>query len=333
MFENALRKEFGQPRDIGLDFLRAWATFLVVVGHAIQFANPDFDRSWAFKVIYAFHMPLFMCISGYVAPQLVGRGVIGKKFKQLVIPFLIWTALVFMARYFADGGYLHMGFDGLEAVGQNLLGVLRTPDSGLWFLWILFLNFCVFAIFNGRYLLPLSFAFVISLYLLQSLSTEFSYYGLNLIRWHYPFFILGVLIRDGRVLAGVEKFFWVLFVLTVIALTQWDRNLVTVLFGVAMQSAALSKAVTLVIKLLAAVGVILILFLLKERVRQLGQFLGFLSDQSLGYYGAQTLVFVYATMFLKTQVSVFLFTFVVCTVLVFLLNKNRFLRRFLLGKV
>ena len=57
-----------RSNDPGLDILKAAATLLVIVGHVIQFTNPNFDDSPLFKIIYAFHMPLFMCISGYPGP-------------------------------------------------------------------------------------------------------------------------------------------------------------------------------------------------------------------------------------------------------------------------
>lgn len=51
-----------------IDILRGFATILVVLGHILQYSmmqNEAFYNDFLFKVIYSFHMPLFMCISGF----------------------------------------------------------------------------------------------------------------------------------------------------------------------------------------------------------------------------------------------------------------------------
>ena len=56
-----------------LDVLEAVAITLVLVGHAMQFGSgmhcyiySDIFDNVVFKVIFSFHMPLFMLISGYL---------------------------------------------------------------------------------------------------------------------------------------------------------------------------------------------------------------------------------------------------------------------------
>ena len=47
------------------DFLRGIAIFLVLLGHSIQWIDPEWQHNRLFEGIYSFHMPLFMFISGY----------------------------------------------------------------------------------------------------------------------------------------------------------------------------------------------------------------------------------------------------------------------------
>lgn len=78
-------------------------------------------------------MPAFMAISGYLAfrPNM-NEGeyvkplysVIYRRFRQLIIPFLIWTFLLLLIN----------GKLSLDNIGVYLL----YPDKGLWFLWVLF---------------------------------------------------------------------------------------------------------------------------------------------------------------------------------------------------
>lgn len=55
-------------REISFDILKAIAIFFVIVGHTIQYLGPtDGMDSLIFGIIYSFHMPLFVAISGYFA--------------------------------------------------------------------------------------------------------------------------------------------------------------------------------------------------------------------------------------------------------------------------
>ena len=49
-----------------VDVLKGYAILLVILGHSIQNTVLDFDGNIVFRVIYSFHMPLFMILSGIV---------------------------------------------------------------------------------------------------------------------------------------------------------------------------------------------------------------------------------------------------------------------------
>lgn len=71
-------------------------------------------------------MPLFMMLSGFVTSvryenfQQVFHS-LSRYFTQLVVPFILWSAL-----------------DCLLIGRNDIFRVLRNPDHGLWFLWVLF---------------------------------------------------------------------------------------------------------------------------------------------------------------------------------------------------
>ena len=57
-------------RDRTIDNIRGFAIFLVVVGHCIMRFyeyNAAFADNYWFRLIYSFHMPLFMFVGGWVA--------------------------------------------------------------------------------------------------------------------------------------------------------------------------------------------------------------------------------------------------------------------------
>lgn len=73
-----------------IDLCKSFAIFCVLVGHAIQncgTGEPFDNLLWT--IIYAFHMPLFMILSGYFLQnsfKLPFKTLVSKKFKQLIIP-------------------------------------------------------------------------------------------------------------------------------------------------------------------------------------------------------------------------------------------------------
>ena len=54
-------------RNIYIDVLKGLAVLAVLLGHAIQRGLViNYTEDIIFKIIYTFHMPLFMFLSGYV---------------------------------------------------------------------------------------------------------------------------------------------------------------------------------------------------------------------------------------------------------------------------
>ncbi len=177
-----------RDRDNGIDFLRALAALLVILGHVIQSANDNFDELLLFKLIYSFHMPLFMFISGYLAWGTDSASFVRKRMLQLFVPFLSWSVI-----YSLLCNYAHLAHGDFYALATWWVGVFRSPDSGgLWFLWVLFLNSVGFFLFAKNRRKYFAYAFVIaSLYVIQGIAYN-NILGLRLVAWHFPFFIAGV---------------------------------------------------------------------------------------------------------------------------------------------
>jgi len=125
-------------RLIWADSLKGFLIILVVLGHAIQITLGNAcETNHLWNIIYSFHMPAFMAVSGYVAfrpeacfsNQSVLR-TIWRRFGQLMIPFMLWTFIAQLV-----GGQLD-----LRRFGDYLL----YPDKGLWFLWVLFFINAIF---------------------------------------------------------------------------------------------------------------------------------------------------------------------------------------------
>lgn len=86
-----------KERLLWLDFLKLIAIYLVVWGHVIRHCGlsiNDWDSVCGW--IYSFHMPLFMSLSGFVSYKLLdGNYNIKRKFRQLIIPCIfLWIICI-----------------------------------------------------------------------------------------------------------------------------------------------------------------------------------------------------------------------------------------------
>ena len=79
------------------DILKCLAIFLVIWGHCIgSLTNAGNGSDVVYRVIYSFHMPLFMMMSGYFATSSMESAswpFFKKKFIQLIWPCVVWGGL------------------------------------------------------------------------------------------------------------------------------------------------------------------------------------------------------------------------------------------------
>ena len=105
------------------DNLKGFAILLVVLGHCIQLCDTSEHYQLLFDLIYAFHMPLFMAVSGYFGFRRSETSLFSrtkKNFGRLMVPYFAWGGL------------------SLLLFRTSPLQLLISPDNYLWFLWDLF---------------------------------------------------------------------------------------------------------------------------------------------------------------------------------------------------
>ncbi|TAK33706.1 MAG: hypothetical protein EPO21_12150 [Chloroflexota bacterium] len=173
-------------RLFNIDALKGFAILLVVLGHAIQPNDPSHDSTIAFRVIYSFHMPLFMFLSGYLAWD--RRLSLVKKAITLLVPFVSWYCI----SYLVTGTYQHL------SPMAFLWRVILDQDWGLWFLWVLFANFFVLSLalrVPRRYQ---DLAVVAAAVSIKFVSIPWEIVGFELIQWYFTFFAAGYLIAKHQ---------------------------------------------------------------------------------------------------------------------------------------
>lgn len=191
----------------GIDTAKGIGIFLVIIGHYMNYGV-------ARELIYAFHMPLFFFIGGYLynsKPVLIS---LKTNARRLIVPYII-TGIVILC-YYCVLGYKYNNFStacsktiailycsGAEGIHSKYLAYIPTTTP-IWFLVALF--WCKF-IYNliPKYKVPISMGIGI-------LSIYIQYYVIN-----FPlcilvgcsamiFYAIGNLCRDKSVF---ERFNWI----------------------------------------------------------------------------------------------------------------------------
>lgn len=233
-------------RDAFLDYLKGMAILTVVLGHTLQSVGPNFDEYLPFRVVYAFHMPMFIFVSGMVAaitfqkrlttgasPSVFIRG-LGRSASRLLIPFFAWAVVSFY----------------LQQTGTNdliswLWRVVAQPDNALWFLWVLFQCHCMLALagvgllawhrrpleeVSALRLASLAFGVVLVLCLWPG-SKVSGLSGIFLTRLLLPYFLAGVLFAMWRPagIGGAPRLS--AFAIFVVLVPFWHRAEISPLVG------------------------------------------------------------------------------------------------------
>ena len=141
-----------------LDIITGIAIFLVVLGHLASRGAVGIDWYVSLKVIiYKFHMPLFMFISGavfyYSLPKLAALSkysqYIVKKGKRILPGFFIFAVIIVFGKYFASF-FLHvdnLNFDVIDNIVNILFYVSNSSAGSLWYVYVLFELYVLFPIF------------------------------------------------------------------------------------------------------------------------------------------------------------------------------------------
>lgn len=203
-------------RNTFLDLTKGVLILLVLLGHTIQYASGkaylsqmSYFDCWAFKLIYGFHMPLFMVISGYLFYYSIkskkALEIVWGRLRTLVVPIFSFAFIVWLLHFNSDYSF----FDQI----RNYLSRTRYT---LWFLWALF--YCSMGVLLVHLIAKDNVIVCIALVLLSYLTPDkwFS----ELYKFMYPCFLFGYFAhkynwteffkKNIKVVAGVATALYVL---------------------------------------------------------------------------------------------------------------------------
>lgn len=195
-----LNKKAPNKRNNFLDFIKGIAIILVVLGHSIQygngayyFRNSLFYENVLFKVIYSFHMPVFMMISGYLFYYTMqnhsNKEVLLSRITRFLIPIFSWNGL-FLIFHFATH-FIHHNIILHDFISVNLKtemsNYFRSSFQTIWFLWAIL--WCSLIVMISNRLFKDSIIIYILVFLLTFIIPDS--FNISLYKYMYPFFIIG----------------------------------------------------------------------------------------------------------------------------------------------
>ena len=131
---------------IWLSILQGWSMLLVVIGHVVltdEMCDPQYPiSSYLYNVIYSFHMPLFIFISGWllyytsIARNRSYKEFLKSKLKRLLIPFYFLTCLTVLIKIIL-AQFVKRQVDINELIDTFIL-YSSNPLKELWFIVVLF---------------------------------------------------------------------------------------------------------------------------------------------------------------------------------------------------
>lgn len=174
-----------------IDFLKGSAIFAVLWGHSIQYLSYggcDFFKNKIFILIYSFHMPLFMFLSGYVffwsCRKRDLKSIVLTRIRAIGIPMITWGTISFVWNLKSN----------LSHNALTMLKLWAEEVFGIWFLWsVLLLSLLLACIYK---LCVQKKIFVKYCLLLLATPVLILFPGRNNHLFMYPYFLLGFFFNE-----------------------------------------------------------------------------------------------------------------------------------------
>lgn len=186
-----------------IDYLKAFACFLVVLGHllqSLQKINIDSNlniSSFLIWFIYLFHMPLFMCMSGFLYCKNKKdfswneyKKFEIKKIINLTIPYIFFYLLsLFINILFSSSVNTPKGIN-------ELIGIFNNPMAPYWFLYTLLSIFIVIPLIEKILKKDYLVFTILSIFKILSLFIKTNIFFIDSIMEYGIYFYIGAFIKE-----------------------------------------------------------------------------------------------------------------------------------------
>lgn len=332
-------------RDFAIDNLKAFAIILVVFGHSLQylyyppFAGKELYDNLIFRLIYMFHMPLFIFISGiFHSNKSSTSKFLSRQCQRLIVPMIFWAVL--------NNIFQIIFIDNFKITINSLL---HSFLYDYWFIWCLFECKVILYIFNliwnrfswKGFLLICFLGFLIHPIIPRS----------NFLISLFPFYLLGFLLKKYRELINqaIKKNLRLIILLTLLifigSFIVWKSD-----YSIYASSYRLNDMLQLVtyqyyiVRILGGTaGIVLSLLIFYRWIKNqniLGKNLG---RMTLGIYLLQyaytKLLRIYPIEFSSEKkyflaaLSFSLACLIISSCIIYILQKNKLSNRYILGNI
>lgn len=194
-----------KARDIVFDIAKGIGIILVVIGHYIPAGAPKWYVDFI-DFIYYFHMPLFFIIAGYFYDCSTRRTdylpFVWSKFQRLMIPYFILSWAIVGTK---------VGIGRVMPVDHPvtldaLYRVFYLPEAGyfLWFVYVLFLTFCLAPLFKKGVRLIILSIMALGLFFWDTAPQSFC---IRQLCSHLAFFVWGMWVaRSGGLQLAMRRY-------------------------------------------------------------------------------------------------------------------------------
>lgn len=328
-----------KERLLWIDSLKGILILLVIVGHAIAkvIGNEAANNDYWWCLIYSFHMPTFIAVSGYLQYRSKSSNKkplqlqIWRRFGQLMIPFLVWSVLFFTIRGRID----------------SYPNCILMPNTTFWFLWALFFICTIFAIlekvsekWSMKQELVVGVTCIVFVAVLVILK-DIHLLGIQYVLYYFLFYAIGYYIHKFRILIKSIKACVLMAFAWLLLASFWRPQALPEFIPLSGMAATMLRFIyKFVVALVAVVVVFSIAPKYLIRDNKASKVLTWLGTYSLGIYvihltfADSVSKFVFSFMNDTWAKILFLFVLfaVISSAIVWLLNKFEWTSRLFLGK-
>lgn len=202
-----------------IDRAKGLGIFLVVLGHLVTGRQPE-GGDWYVTlraVIYGFHMPFFIYLSGfmffYTGSHLVQGArtpsFIAKRAERLLVPFLAFGVIIVLGKHLA-ANFIHVDNYSSNIVSDLVNLIWNTRSSAAQSIWY------VFVLFEYTVIVLLLHKLIKNLWVLIAIATPISalfvpsFLYMDRFVLYLPFFLsAGIAVQMGaRWLAFIDRYLW-----------------------------------------------------------------------------------------------------------------------------
>jgi putative acyltransferase 3 len=210
-----------QTRILAIDYSRALAITLVVVGHWQLESQPEWWNH-IIDFIYTFHMPLFLAMSGYLYMHTKHKqsytSFLWKKAMRLLVPYFTTSVIIITLKLISQshGAYLPNPVTPL-----SYLKILYLPEAGyfLWFVWTLWWIFVILPWFKKRVARTILFAVTALLTVIPFNTPDM--FCLQQTKQMFVFFMVGVMLYDWKQYISIRNNYVALLSTALFATIYW----------------------------------------------------------------------------------------------------------------